>query len=65
MLPSYFDYIFVHARQKVRLRPELSSTFLSTKGLNPTQKARPDLPLWLKRTWLLPLRDYVAYHRAG
>ena len=24
MLPSYFDYIFVHLRQKVRLKPELS-----------------------------------------
>ena len=22
-LPSYFDYIFVHLRQKVRLRPEI------------------------------------------
>ena len=24
MLPSYFDYSFVHLRQKERLRPELS-----------------------------------------
>ena len=23
MLPSYFDYIFVHLRQKVRLSPEI------------------------------------------
>ena len=30
MLPSYFDYIFVHLRQKARLRPELSPKFLST-----------------------------------
>ena len=30
MLPSYFDYIFVHRRQKARLRPELSPKFLST-----------------------------------
>ena len=47
MLPSYFDYIFVHLRQKVhvRLRPELRSTFLSTLGPNPTRKARPDLQL--------------------
>ena len=30
MLPSYFDYIFVHLRQKVRLRRELSLKFLST-----------------------------------
>ena len=34
MLPSYFDCIFVHLRQKVRLRPELSSKFLSTLGRN-------------------------------
>ena len=37
MLPSYFDYIFVHLRQKARLRPELSSKFLSTLGPNPTR----------------------------
>ena len=36
MLPSYFDYIFVHLRQKVRLRPELSPKFLSTLGPIPT-----------------------------
>ena len=40
MLPSYFDYIFVHLRQKVRLRPELSPKFLSTLGPKPTRKAR-------------------------
>ena len=47
MLPSYFDYIFVHLSQKVRLRPELSPKFLSTLGPNPTRKARPDLQLCL------------------
>ena len=47
MLPSYFDYIFVHLRQQVRLRPELGSKFLSTSGPNPTRKAFPDLQLWL------------------
>ena len=47
MLPSYFDYIFVHLRQKVRLWPELSPKFLSTSGPNQTQKARPDLQLCL------------------
>ena len=46
MLPSYFDYIFVHLRQKVRLRPELSPKFLTTLGPNPTQKARPNLQIW-------------------
>ena len=34
MLPSYFDYIFVHLKQKVRLRLELSPTFLSTLSPN-------------------------------
>ena len=27
MLPSYFDYIFVHLRQEAHLRPELSPKF--------------------------------------
>ena len=45
MLPSYFDYILVHLRQKVRLRPELNPNFLLTLGRNPTRKARPDLQL--------------------
>ena len=45
ILPSYFDKFFVHIRQKVRLRPELSPKFLSTLGPNPTRKARPDLQL--------------------
>ena len=45
MLLSYFDYIFVHLRQKARLRPELSPKFLSTLGPNPTRKARLDLQL--------------------
>ena len=47
MWPSYFDYIFVHQRQKARLRPGLSPKFLSTLGPNPTQKAWPDLQLCL------------------
>ena len=44
-LLKYFDYIFVHLKQKVRLRPELSPAFLSILGPNPTRKARPDLLL--------------------
>ena len=48
MLPSYFDYSFVHLRQKVRFRPELSSKFLSTLGPNPNRKARLDLHLWVE-----------------
>ena len=43
ILLSYFDYIFVHLRQKVRLRPELSPKFWSSLGPNPTRKALPDL----------------------
>ena len=48
MLPSYFDCIFVHLRQKARLRSELRPKFLSTFGPNPTRQARqarPDLQL--------------------
>ena len=47
MLPSFFDYIFVYLRQKVRLGPKLRPKFLSTLGPNPnqTRKARPDLQL--------------------
>ena len=45
MLPSYFDYIFVHLSQKARLRLELSPKLLSTLSPNPTRKARPDLQL--------------------
>ena len=48
MLQSYFDSIFVHVRQKVRLRTQLSPKFLSTLSPNlKSQKARPDLQLWL------------------
>ena len=43
MMPSCFDYILVHLRQKAHLRPEV----LSTLGQNPTRKARPDLQLCL------------------
>ena len=45
MLSNCFDYIFVHLRQKARLRPELNPKFLSTLGPNPTRKARADLQL--------------------
>ena len=46
MLPNYFDYIFVHLRQKARLRPELSLKFLSTLGPNPAGiRIWPDLQL--------------------
>ena len=56
ILPRYFDYFFVHLRQKVRLRPVLNPTFLSTLGPNPTRKARPDLIT----TLLLDVLDYLS-----
>ena len=43
ILPSYFDYIFVHLKQKARLRPDLSPKFLSTSGPNPA-RTRPEKP---------------------
>ena len=43
ILPSYFDYIFAHLKQKERLRPELSPKFLSTLGPNPARN-RPEKP---------------------
>ena len=56
MLPIYFDHIFVHLRQKVRLRPELSPKFMSTLGPNPAQ-ARPEpdpkSPTRLTTLWIL------------
>ena len=43
MLPSYFDYNFVHLRKKTRVRPELSPKFLSPLGSNPAY-TRPEKP---------------------
>ena len=75
MLLSYFDYIFVHLRQKARLRPELSPKFLSTLGPNPARtRPKPDpknparltsLVLWSKiyfrrRQKLLPFSTIRA-----
>ena len=45
MLPRYFDYIFVHLRQKARFRLELSPKFFSTLDVNPAQtcpESEPD-----------------------
>ena len=39
MLPSYFDYIFVHLRQKARLRPESNRKFIQHLA-----RARPEKP---------------------
>ena len=43
MLPRFFDYIFVHLKQKLRLRPDLSPKFWSTSGPNPA-RTRPEKP---------------------
>ena len=51
MLRRYSDYIFVHLRQKARLRLKLSPKFLSTLGPNPTRKSRPDLQLCSEGTF--------------
>ena len=59
MLPSYFNYIFVYLRQKVRLRSDLSPKFLSTLGPNPTRKARPDLQLWFYSIFLVNTALFV------
>ena len=65
MLPIYFDYIFVHLKQKARLRPDLSPKFLSTSGPKPARtrprKARPDLQLWIVRKNLLLWRSFVFW----
>ena len=46
MLPSYFDFIFVHLRQKACHRLELSPKFFSTLGPKSIRKVRADLQLW-------------------
>ena len=56
MLPSYFDYIFVHLKQKVRLRPKLTPKLLSTLGPDPTLKARPGLQLCRGQHYFLIVR---------
>ena len=38
MLSSYFDYIFVHLRQKARLRPELSPKFCQLEAQTQPEK---------------------------
>ena len=54
MLPSYFDYIFVHLRQKVRLKPELNPKFLSFRPeTDPKSPARLTTLIRIKQQWLL------------
>ena len=51
ILPSYFDCIFVHLRQKsasqARIKPEIFVNFRPESGPNPTRKAQPYLQLWV------------------
>ena len=60
MLPNYFDYIFVHLRQKstsqAQIKPEIFVNFRPEPGPNPnrTQKARPDLQLCTMQKILHP-----------
>ena len=50
MLPSYIDYIFVHLRQKERLRLELSPKFLSTNRPDQTYNSDSHYGyLWRRR----------------
>ena len=56
MLICYFDYIFVHVRQKVRLSSEISPTFLSTLGPNPVRtRPEPEPKSPARLTTLLPV----------
>ena len=42
MLSSYLnDYVFVHLKQKARLRPDLSAKFLSTLARTQPKKPGP------------------------
>ena len=76
MLPNYFGYIFMHRRQKVRLRPKISLKFFSTSGPNPartrsdlgpnpTRKAQPDLQLcynlWAKQFSSIKMAEQTFY----
>ena len=46
IFPSYFDYTFVHLRQKACLRTDLSPKFLSTLAPNPGRTRAYNLQLW-------------------
>ena len=45
MLSSYFDYIFVHLRQKARLRARIKPKIFVNFRPEPDPKTRPDLQL--------------------
>ena len=59
MLPSYFNYIIVHLRQKARLRPELSPKLSSTLGPKPARtRLEPDPKSPARLTTLLLLANF-------
>ena len=66
-LPSYFAYIFVHLKQKARLRPELSQNFCQLPARTRPEKPGPtynsDL-FWptLSRTFLNRLNSNSTQH---
>ena len=66
MLQRYFDYIFVHLRQKVRLRPDFKPGIFVNfrpepgRNPNPTRKARPNLQLWKELS--TAIFDSSIYH---
>ena len=41
MLPNYFDHIFVHLRQKARLRPESSPKYCQLWARTPPENPGP------------------------
>ena len=55
MLPSYFDYIFVHLRQKVRLRPELRLKFFVNfkPEPEPNPKSQAQLTTLIQQTTMI------------
>ena len=65
MLPSYFDYIFVHLKQKARLRPDLSPKFLSTSGPNPARNPARLTTLDCKEKFIAIRRVARIWKRGG
>ena len=65
MLPSYFDYVFVHLKQKARLRPELNLKFLSTLSPNPARTEKPgptnNSGVYSIRKFLYNIQSNAAY----
>ena len=70
MLPSYFDHILEHLRQKARPRPKLSPKYLSNLGQSLAQtrlEPKPDLKIPAQLTTLKStgLEDETPNHHVG